>query len=342
MEILINYLKKPFIKRLLVLIVIGIGLYLIKGQITLFLLTFILIYLINSTQKLISKHISRFVKINSKIIIVLIYLLITGLLILLIYNFVPDIIRQIREIVISVTRYLMTYDFTTKTNNVFVDYIYSYFKQIDLQKYIASSGTVLLKVAGSVGSISINILMAIILSLFFSLEKDRIVSFYEGFKDSKVGWLYTELNYFGEKFSNSFGKVIQTQILISFINSILSLIMLTILGFPNTIGLFIMIFILGLVPVVGVFVSIVPLSIIAYTIGGFTYIIYVLIMILILHSLEAYVLNPKLMSQKTKLPVFITFIVLIMSEHIFGTWGLIVGIPVTIFLLDVLEVKTDK
>jgi len=42
------------------------------------------------------------------------------------------------------------------------------------------------------------------------------------------------------------------------------------------------------------------------------------------------------------LPVFFTFIVLIFSEHFFGVWGLIVGIPIFIFLLDLLEVKSDK
>lgn len=30
-----------------------------------------------------------------------------------------------------------------------------------------------------------------------------------------------------------------------------------------------------------------------------------------------------------------------MSEHLFGMWGLIVGIPVFTFLLDILGVKSD-
>lgn len=69
-------------------------------------------------------------------------------------------------------------------------------------------------------------------------------------------------------------------------------------------------------------------------------VVYVLIMIAVVHAFEAYVLNPKLMSSKTNLPVFYTFIVLIFSEHFFGVWGLILGIPVFVFILDVLGVKT--
>ncbi|WP_278342584.1 AI-2E family transporter, partial [Parageobacillus thermoglucosidasius] len=99
-------------------------------------------------------------------------------------------------------------------------------------------------------------------------------------------------------------------------------------------------FFLGLIPVAGVIISLFPLCFIAYSIGGIMKVVYILIMIAVIHALEAYVLNPKLMSSKTNLPVFYTFIVLIFSEHFFGVWGLILGIPVFVFILDVLGVKT--
>jgi predicted PurR-regulated permease PerM len=44
------------------------------------------------------------------------------------------------------------------------------------------------------------------------------------------------------------------------------------------------------------------------------------------------------MSRTSKMPVFYTFLVLLISEHFFGTWGLIIGIPLTMFLLDMLDV----
>ena len=48
------------------------------------------------------------------------------------------------------------------------------------------------------------------------------------------------------------------------------------------------------------------------------------------------------MSAKTNLPVFYTFMILIFSEHFLGIWGLIIGIPIFIFLLDVLDVNNDE
>lgn len=103
-----------------------------------------------------------------------------------------------------------------------------------------------------------------------------------------------------------------------------------------------MIFLLGLIPIAGVFVSLIPLSIIAYSIGGLMYIVYILIVIAVLHVIEAYFLNPKLMSAKTDLPIFYSFIVIIFSEHFLGVWGLIVGIPLFMFLLDILEVTPSS
>lgn len=61
-------------------------------------------------------------------------------------------------------------------------------------------------------------------------------------------------------------------------------------------------------------------------------------MIIVLHALESYFLNPKLMSSKTELPVFYTFVILLLSEYFMGVWGLIIGIPIFIFFLDVCDV----
>lgn len=100
-----------------------------------------------------------------------------------------------------------------------------------------------------------------------------------------------------------------------------------------------MILLLGLIPVAGVIISLIPLCIIAFSIGGFIKVLYIAIAVMIVHAIEAYILNPKLMSSKTNLPVFYTFVVLIISEHFFGIWGLIIGIPLFVFALDVLDVN---
>ncbi|MNO01889.1 hypothetical protein D3C81_2221550 [compost metagenome] len=61
-------------------------------------------------------------------------------------------------------------------------------------------------------------------------------------------------------------------------------------------------------------------------------------MIAVVHAVETYFLNPKFMSNKTHLPIFYTFLILLFSEHFLGVWGLIVGVPIFMFFLDIIEV----
>ncbi len=63
------------------------------------------------------------------------------------------------------------------------------------------------------------------------------------------------------------------------------------------------------------------MTLIGYTVGGWQNVAVLIIMIIVIHILEAYVLNPKFMSSRTQLPVFFTFVVLMLSEELFGIWG---------------------
>jgi predicted PurR-regulated permease PerM len=339
MDTIIAFLKRPIVRRLLILTLIGFVLYLMRSMITLFLLTFIFIYLINAAQKFIYKHIHKYIPVNRSFIIVFIYCLVTALLVLLLWIYIPQIVTQTVGLSTLITNSVTVMMGEKPTGNAILDGIKSQLSNIDIKSYAENGGKFLVSLIGNIGSISMDLFLSIILSLFFMLQKSRIFAFIRGFRTSKLSWLYEEVKYFGVKFTNTFGKVLQTQILISFINCILSVIMLWILQFPSVLGLGVMIFLLGIVPVAGVFISLVPLSIIAFSTSGLKGVVYVLVMIAILHAVESYILNPKLMSEKTNLPVFFTFLILTVSSHFFGVWGLLVGIPVFVFLLDALDVK---
>ncbi|MDR3553031.1 MAG: AI-2E family transporter [Clostridia bacterium] len=339
---LMSLFRKPFMRRLLLLLLMCFVLFLVKGLITLLMLTFIFIYLINTAQAFVSRHLSRYIKINNSVIIVAIYLILLALLVLIVYFNAPKVAEQVINVVNTVTNFFLAGSKgSTQTNSVLLNELLGFMKTIDITTYVQDGRKYIIGVLTNIGALGLDFVMSLILSLFFMLEKKKIFRFLAKFKTSKLGWFYNDTKYFLVKFTSSFGKVIETQIVISFINSVLSLIILWILHFPNLLGLWAMILVLGLIPVAGVFISLLPLSVIAFNIGGLRYILYVLILVAILHSVESYVLNPKLMSNKTKLPVFVTFLVLIVSEHFFGVWGLIVGIPITIFLLDLLDVKME-
>jgi len=294
-------------------------------------------YLANSLQSLLTKQINKVVKVNPAIITIIIYLFMTITVVLLAVKYIPLAISQSLHIL---NRMEYT-DFAIDVKGN-MKYLAPIFQQIDIASYAKTGSQSIMIFITEFGKLSLNFIMALLLSLVFVLEKDGVLKFLSKFKRSKVSAVYNYLSYFGNNFLNSFGKVIRAQIMIAIANTILSIIGLTIMGFPALFALAFMIFILSLVPVVGVFFSLIPLCLIAFKIGGLIKVVFVVIMIFIIHTVESYVLNPKLMSDTTHIPIFFTFTTLIISEHFMGTWGLLLGIPMVIFALDLIGVNLSE
>lgn len=333
-----EFFQSKGFKRLIIILLIVFVLYSIKSMMNLILITFIFTFLIDRIEAFISSRLGKYkIRINRKLIITFLYVTIVTVLVVGVYKYSPKIILQISQLVKQVTDF-----YNQPQDNEMLNYIISTIKDMNLSVYIEQGVDILYKYATNISVWGIQLLLALILSLFFQLEKPRIIEFTDQFKVSKAKVFYNELEYFGTRFVRSFGKVLEAQFLIALINCILTVIALWIMGFPQLLGLGLMIFVLGLIPVAGVIISLVPLCIIAFSIGGYIQVIYILVFIAVLHALESYILNPKLLSSKTDLPVFYTFIVLIFSQHFFGVWGLIIGIPIFIFLLDVLDVTEEK
>lgn len=328
-------LEKEMTKRILVLLTLGVILYAARSLINLFLLTFLFTYIMYSMHRLITSRVEKYFHINNAVLTVILYLIFGVLITFFIYKYIPVVINQSVIIINQVS------SFDLNSNTHIQTYLMPIFDQVDISGYTKNAVNYLFQLATNIGKGSINVFMALILSLFFMLEREKLVEFSSRFKKSRIAVFYNYVEYFAKNFLNSFGKVIQSQILIALTNTILSVIALWIMHFPQLLGLGLMIFILSLIPVAGVIVSLVPLSIIAFNMGGIIKVIYVLIMVGALHGLESYVLNPKFMADKTELPVFLIFFILIVSEHFMGIWGLLIGIPMFIFILDLLNVKVS-
>ncbi|MFS0781810.1 AI-2E family transporter [Bacillus sp. 1P06AnD] len=342
MSELIAFFRTKTFSRIITLIVLILFLYSIGNLINLVLFTFIFAFLMGRLQTIISTYTDRFVRINPKLILSVIYLAFVAALVYVLYKYLPVITFQITELVKQIIHF-----YQHPPDSEVIHFIINSINSlpINVQRNLLNLQTNLGKIyvyVSGVGAITLQAFIGIILSLFLLLEKKKIISFTSRFKRGNFSGFFINLEHFGKKFINSFGKVIEVQFLIATTNAVISTIVLWMLGFPQLIGLGIMIFFLGLIPVAGVIVSLIPLSMIAYNVNGITTVIAVVVMVLLIHGLEAYILNPKFMSVKTNLPTFFTLAILLFSEHFFGIWGLIIGIPVFIFIIDMLEVPEEE
>ena len=57
-------------------------------------------------------------------------------------------------------------------------------------------------------------------------------------------------------------------------------------------------------------------------------------MVACIHVIEAYGLNPAIYSAHLKLHPLLVLTVLVVAEHSLGVWGLLLAVPLTVFVLD--------
>ena len=102
----------------------------------------------------------------------------------------------------------------------------------------------------------------------------------------------------------------------------------------------VIVFVCSFIPVLGVFISTMPIVLVALNAGGPTLSLAAVVMIIIIHAVEAYVLNPLVYGRHLKLNPVLTLIILFVAYHAFGLWGMLLGVPVArYFIHDVLGVR---
>lgn len=332
MKELLELFQKKSVRRFLIFVLLIGILYVLRSMISVLLLTFIFAFLVNRLETLILKY----VKIPRKLIVIIIYATFVIFIYTVITHYLPTIVTQVTQLFNSTVDF-----FSHGKSNAAIAIVMDFMEKYNIKQYLNTGVNLLVSSLTSASSLTMNLLIALLLSFFFSLSKEHLMVFTRGFQKSAIGFIYDEMAYFGSRFVGTFGKVLEAQFIIALFNTLATTLVLWLLNFPQLISLALMIFVLSLIPVAGVVISLIPLCIIGYTIGGFKDVIYMVITIVVIHGIEAYILNPKIMSSKTDLPIFYTFLVLIFSEHFFGVWGLIVGIPVFMFLVDVIGAKPE-
>ncbi|MFK7780681.1 MAG: AI-2E family transporter [Candidatus Gracilibacteria bacterium] len=354
-------LTKKYITKFVAYFLLVIIFYVFSDFLGIFLLTFIFAYLFFTLAEYI-KHKLDFIlkkfpknkKINDiikkvfglNLIIVALYIFFIGAIIFIVSGIVPKLVNELSELPKNIpflaepisgvtTKLVEIKNFNAELGGSITEIITN--KDIDVVLDILSS----LK---SASVVFLQIIISIILSFVFLIDRFKLKKYLLKIKKSNFSFIYKEYKIILEKIVKSFGLIFKAQAMIAFVNSVLTIIGLIIIGlihggpFPYILTLGLIVFIAGFIPVLGVFISSIPIIIIAYsTIGGYPVILEVLVLIAIVHMVEAYYLNPKIVSKFLEIPVSLTFVILIVSEHLFGIAGLLIGVSLFYFIVGLLR-----
>ncbi len=362
-------MKLPFLLRLVfnrylfekaaAFALLGLFLYLLSDFLFIFLITFLFAYLFSDFSKWIMERIATFAsKTRNKafkslvsranrpgVVVTVLYLTFVIGVVWIFSNLVPQILEESKGIVSEipgivdrVNRTAASIEDSMNVELGLKEAIGSMFDQHSIQ----TSMNLVFENVRTAGILLAKILIALILSYVFIMDQKRIVGYLETVKRGNFSFLYDEIGAILAKVSKGFGLIFKAQALIALVNALLTAAGLLVISavhggdvFPYISTLAVMVFIMGFIPVLGFILSSVPLLIVGFNYGGNSVVLMVLGMIAFVHAVEAYYLNPKIVSSYMEFPVFITFIVLLVSEHVFGFVGLLIGVPLFYLLIDV-------
>ncbi len=176
-------------------------------------------------------------------------------------------------------------------------------------------------------------MLSLILSFLVIWDLPRIKAGIARLADSNVADAYAEIAPGMRAFGSVLGRAFEAQTIVAAVNTFLSCIAFSILGVPSIALLGTIVFFCSYIPVVGMIMSTLPAAILGYKFGGFAVVLWIILAVTIIHVVEAYALNPLIYGAHLKMHPLAVIIVLLVAEHVFGVWGLLLGVPVAAFVL---------
>jgi predicted PurR-regulated permease PerM len=181
-------------------------------------------------------------------------------------------------------------------------------------------------------------LLAIVLSFLIVLDYEAIRKELTSWRQTSIGQFFQDATASVVDFSENVGKAFQCQMIIAFLNASITCIGMAVLGIQPLVLLTTIVLVFGLIPVLGVFISSVPIILIAFNDQGLMLAVSALIMIVVTSLLEAYVFNPRIFAARFHLNPLVVLIILLIAHELFGIWGMLLGIPVTHYVLNIAQV----
>ncbi len=353
--------NRYFFEKISALALLGVVMYTLQSFLLIFLFAFLFAFLfsdlsswlvakfdiaISQMQSRPAKKFAR--KLNTPIIVIsFIYIGFITAITLMFYSLIPQLIEETKGLVkvAPAIASQLTHAASSIQSQVNFDLgIDDAFNSIVSKGNIETTLRGLFDRVTKAGIFLLQIVIALILSYVFIIDRLKIQKFTDEMKFGNFAFIHEQFSLISEKISKSFGLLFKAQSIIALVNAVLTVIGLLIISFihggevfPFIATLGVIVFILGFIPVFGFLISTVPILLIGFNYGGMHVVIAISVMIAFIHAVEAYYLNPKIVSSYMEFPVFVTFAILILSEHFMGFVGLLIGVPLFYILIDLMR-----
>jgi predicted PurR-regulated permease PerM len=195
-----------------------------------------------------------------------------------------------------------------------------------LQNSVSAIASGVLTGVGTVASLVVTGLLALVLAFLFVKDGDRFLPWLRGFVGPRVGGhLYVLL----DRVWDTLGGFIRGQVLVSLCDGLFIGIGLLIVGVPLALPLAVLTFFGGFVPIVGALFAGVLSVLVALVSNGFTAALIVLGIVLLVQQIEGNVLQPILQGKSLQLHAAVVLLAVTGGGSLYGIPGAFLAVPVT-------------
>lgn len=214
---------------------------------------------------------------------------------------------------------------------------------------VLNNGSSIINTTTNIGGAAFNWLIGAIFAIYFLLDKRNILAAFSKFFKLVLSPLkYDKAVILQEKFDAIFSRYIACELIDSLIIGVANYIVMLILKMPNALFISFVVGITNLAPTfgpivgagIGAFILLLvkPVSVIPF-----------LILTLVLQTLDAYVIKPKLFGDALNVPGVLILIAIIVFGKLFGIIGILLAIPLVAIIVYIykeilipwLELKKD-
>lgn len=188
-------------------------------------------------------------------------------------------------------------------------------------------------IGGKIASVASAFLLSLLFSFLIVLDLPKLGASVKKLESTKLRFIYISVADSIHEFSLIIGRALEAQLIIAIVNSALTAAGIFLLGLgPHTAFLSVIVFFCSFFPVIGVFISSVPICLIALQTMGLNTMLLAILLIILIHLIEGYILNPKIYGSYMRINAVVTLIILTVGGKLFGLWGLILGVPVCTYI----------
>jgi predicted PurR-regulated permease PerM len=290
-------------------------------------------------------------KVKRIVSLLLTYLLLIAGLFLFIYLVLPQLINSVTGAVYMV---INNYDSLSKSIIDFISKLnisQSYIDDIVLRwnnfvdniiNFISNSLPLIGSYAGRLFSSIWNIILGIIISVYMLIDKERFSLLLKKLNFSIFSKERAKRNIeLTKRADNIFGRFLVGKIIDSIIIAILTYIVLIVTKMPYSLLIAFIIGVSNMIPFFGPFIGAIPSFFIILFVSPIKA-LWFLVIILIIQQLDGNVIGPKILGDSLGISAFWILFSLLISGEIFGFIGLIIGVPLFVFVYSIVKDNVEK